>query len=62
MFVLMNLLNNTGPGVMIHDGKELPEEERRENPKKRSCGVTFVAVDRRDLSECSTSVSTNSQC
>ena len=35
-------------------GKEDPQGERRWNPKNRSWGVMFVAVESKDLIECST--------
>ena len=61
MLFLTNLFNSTGPGDINQDGREIPCDERRENEKKRSCGVVFVEVYSNDLTECSTSGSTNSQ-
>ena len=53
-----NRLSITLPGVDNQVGKEDPQGERRWNPNNLSCGVVFVAVESKDLIECSTFGST----
>ena len=53
-----NRLSITLPGADNQVGKEDPQGERRWNPKNLSWGVVFVAVESKDLIECSTFGST----
>ena len=51
-----------GPGVPSHEGTELPEDDLRGKPRKRSWGVSFVVVHIRERIECNTSGRASCQC
>ncbi len=51
----------TGPFCNSHDGNAEPFAERRVNENNRSCGVSFVAVQRRERWLCKTIGRTCSQ-
>ena len=44
----------------IHEGIDVPQDERRWKPNNRSCGLVFVDVERSDRMECRASGSTTS--
>ena len=48
-------LRYTGPGVLNQAGTEIPNVERRRKLKKRSCGVSLVARQSKERTECNAS-------
>ena len=51
----------TSLGVGRQVGMEAPADDRRKKPKNRSCGVSLVAVYKKERTECNASGRTSCQ-